>query len=403
MIPRRRVPIRAADFAEWLRSFIRSRRAAAEDVARFERAMSAYLGCEFARATASGRDAIALALDAVGAKPGDEIIVPAYTLGELMPLLQAKGYKPVPADIDEATLNVDVQAVARRIGPKTRAILATHLLGAPCDIQAICGLARERGVAVVEDCAHGLGATVAGRKVGTFGDAGIFSFEVNKACPTYGGGMVVTKDASVAARIAAVLDGRPRTEKPALKKALSTWIEECIVRSPFYAILAKILFSPKFAAQFEKFYRGSHDRARTIKTAYSGFQARLGLDRLARLDQRNARLNALWDELARQLPKTMKTQNRRLWGEPAFYNFVILTSIDPVEFRRLASERGVDVGIRSEVMDDCGRLLGADDCPVAARIAERAVLLPLYDGLSRRRFRRLVAVLGEIAAETDTE
>jgi perosamine synthetase len=399
MIPRRRILIQPVDLAEWLRALVRSRSAATEDVARFERAFAEYLGCSFARATASGRDAIELALDAVGVKAGDEIIVPAYTLGELMPLLESRGYSAVPADIDEGTFEMNVDCVAKRIGPKTRAILATHLLGAPCDIVSICELARKHGLAVVEDCAHGLGASVGGRKVGTFGNAAIFSFEVNKACPTYGGGMIVTNAPEVASRISTTLDTRPRIEKPAMKKALKTWMEEMLIRSPFYAILARILFSPKFAARFEQAYRGSHDRARTVKTAYSGFQARLGLRRLARLDDRNARLNRLWDDLAASLPSGMRSQDRRCFGEPAFYNFVALTSMDLAEFRRRAMRLGIDVGIRGEVEDDCGHMLGADDCPVAARIFGQAVLLPLYEGLSRRRFKRLVKALNEIAGE----
>ncbi len=398
MIPRRRVPIARTDFVEWFRSFVRRGASAADDVSRFERAVADYLGCEFARATSSGRDAIELALDGVGAQPGDEVIVPAYTLGELLPLLQARGLKLLAADIEADTFNIDPRRVADRITPKTRAILATHLLGAPCDIEAICALAREHDVAVIEDCAHGFGASVAGRKVGTFGDAAIFSLEVNKAVPTYGGGIIVTGDPKIAESVSAALDARPRSERAARKKAFSTWVEESLIRSPFYAILARILFSEKFARTFERFYRGSHDRLRTVKRAYTGFQARLGIARLGQLDDRNERLNRRWDELAGQLPDGFTVQVRDRVGTPAFYNFVALSPIGPKALRRRAMRLGLDVGIGSEVMDDCGRMLDADDCPTATRVAERAVLLPFYDGLSRRRFRRLVRTLEKLAA-----
>ncbi|MCZ7584536.1 MAG: DegT/DnrJ/EryC1/StrS family aminotransferase [Deltaproteobacteria bacterium] len=121
------------------------------------------------------------------------MIVPAYTLAELLPLMRAHGLRPVAADIEPEGFNVDVKSVEAHITPNTKAILATHLFGAPCDIEALCALASARGLHVVEDCAHGLGATVNGRKAGTFGTAAFFSFEVNKALPTYGGGMVVTR------------------------------------------------------------------------------------------------------------------------------------------------------------------------------------------------------------------
>ncbi len=397
MIPRRRLAIGALDFREWFRAVTHPSQETGEDVARFEKAFVDYLGCTFARATSSGRDAIELSLQAVGCRPDDEIIVPAFTLGELMPLLKTRGYRPIPADIEEDTYNLDVEAVRRHITPRTRAILATHLLGAPCDIERICELARQHGIAVVEDCAHALGASVSGRKMGTFGDAAIFSFEVNKAVPTYGGGMVVIRDPDKAASVAEEIDGRPRSEKPAAKKARRTWIEECVIRSPAYAIMARILFSERFSAAFEKRYRGSHDRSRTVKYAYSGFQARLGVARLASLDQRHERLNRLWDEMASRLPQGFTAQKRDRVGRPAFYNMVVRSTISPRVVRRHAMSKGLDLGIGSEVMDDCGRMLGTEDCPVAARVAAQCVLVPLYEGISRRRFERVLAVLGNIS------
>ncbi len=393
MIPRRRIPVETADFAEWLRALMKRGGPAREAVAAFEQAMVAYLGCRHARATCSGRDAIELALDGLGVGEGDEIIVPAYTLGELMPLLQARGLRPVPADIEADTFNINPDHAAARLTPKTRVILATHLLGAPCDIERICALAREHGIGVIEDCAHGLGATVGGKKVGTFGDAAIFSHEVNKAVPTYGGGMLVTNRDDIAARAAEVLDARPESEWPTLKKTFSSWIEEGVIRSPFYPILVRILFSKLFARAFEAFYRGSHDKLRKVKAQYTGFQARLGSRRLGKLDDRNADLNALWSRLAQALPDGFDVQVRDRVGVPAFYNFVALSPIEPAELRRRVMRYGVDIGIGSEVMDDVGKQLGYDDCPMAERVGGRAVLLPLYQGLSDRRFRRLVRAL----------
>ena len=398
MIPRRRLPIRLHDLSALAGTGGRSDRAQ-EHVPRFERAFADYLGCAFARATASGRDALLLALDAVGLVSGDEIIVPAYTLGELLPLLRARGLVPVAADIEPDTFNVDVGSVQQQIGPRTRAILATHLLGAPCSIQEICALAEEHGLAVIEDCAHALGASVAGRKVGTFGRAALFSLEVNKALPTYGGGVLVSNDPGVAAFAAAVLDARPVSGRPAIRKAVLTWLEEIAIRSPFYGLLAKLLFSERAAGRFERLYRGSHDRARKEVVAYSGFQARLGLRRMDELDARNRRLNVVWEEMSALLPQRFTPQVRGRVGQPAFYNLVVTFDGDATVLRRAAARLGVDLGVRGEVMDDCATLLGAKDCPVAAEVYRRAVLVPCYDGLSQRRQSRVVAVLQQLAEQ----
>ncbi len=395
MIPRRRLPIHSDDLGEWMKTI--GGKHSDDDVSKFECAFADYLGCRFARATASGRDALELALDALGTVPGDEVIIPAYTLGELLPLIQAKGMKPVPADIEQDTFNMDVRAIEKRIHARTKIICATHLMGVPCDIVTICKLAHRHGIAVIEDCAHALGASVSGQKVGTFGDAAIFSLEVNKAVPTYGGGMLTTNDETLAASVSSVLDSRRHSEIPALRKALFTWAEEMVVRSPLYGPLAKLLFSERMSVHFERFYRGAHDQVRTDKVAYSDFQARIGLRRLAELDKRNERMNRCWKRLASNLPKAFSAQERERMGDPAFYNFVALSSVDTTALRHQAVQAGIDIGVGSEIMDDCARLSSVHDCPVAAKVFKQAVLLPLYEGLSERRFNYLISLLRELS------
>ena len=407
MIPRRRLPIRSDDLTEWLRALRSIFHQSEDDVSKFERAFADYIGCEFARATTSGRDALELALDAVGAVPGDEVIIPAYTLGELLPLMQSKGLTLIPADIEQDTFNIDIESIKNHINERTKVLCATHLMGAPCDIVNICALANHHGVAVIEDCAHGLGASVSGQKLGTFGAAAIFSLEVSKAVPTYGGGMFVTNDREMAASADSALllrwHGRRRSELSALRKALFSWMEELVVRSPLYAPLAKLLFSERAAKHFEKFYRGAHDQVRTEKIAYGNYQARIGLKRLRELDSRNARLNKSWAKLAMKLPEGFSAQNRERVGEPAFYNFVALANTDTAALRHRAARSGIDMGIRSEIMDDCAGMLKADDCPVAASVFDRAVLLPLYDGLSEKKFTWLVSVLNELSPKGEQE
>ena len=119
MIPRRRLPICSDDLTEWFRA-IRSAFQSEDDVPTFERAFAEYLGCEFARATTSGRDALELAIYAIGAVSGDEVIIPAYALGELLPLMQSKGLRMIPADIEHDTFNIDVKSVENRINERTK-------------------------------------------------------------------------------------------------------------------------------------------------------------------------------------------------------------------------------------------------------------------------------------------
>ncbi|BAL22733.1 DegT/DnrJ/EryC1/StrS aminotransferase family protein [Azoarcus sp. KH32C] len=399
MIPRRRIAFEWADLGDALRALAVSPALAAEQVGAFERAFAAAIGVPHAIVTASGRDALGLILDGLGFAPGDELVIPAYTLGELVPLIRARGIVAVPADIDPATFNVTADRVAARIGPRTRGIFVVHLLGAPCDIGAICAVADAHRLAVIEDCAHALGAQCEGRPVGSFGRAALFSLEATKAVATFGGGVLTTADDELAARIRARVADRPRREWPPVRKMLLKFAEEAVIRSPAYALLARWMFSDRVAGGFEKFYRRAHDRVRGNPAAFSAFQARLGLRKLARLAVRQQTLNARWEAMAAQLPARFERQQRGDHGKAAFYNFVARFDGDIGALRQAALRDGLDLGVGSEVMDDTAAMLGFDDCPGAARAFRQAVLLPLYPGLSERRFRRVVATLGRLAQE----
>ncbi len=379
MIPRRRIPIDAQDLRDIACAPFAGRARDEADVAAFERAFREHVGSTHAIATASGREALLTILDALGLGPGDELIVPAYTLGELLPLIAARGIVCVAADIDAGTLNVTPASVAARIGPRTAAILVDHLFGAPCEIDAFVALAQRHGLALIEDCAHAAGAAVGARRVGGFGHAALFSLEVSKGVPTFGGGMLATSDAQLASRAREALSGRARRRGPALKKAALKCAEELAVRSPLYAIAARLMFGG--GNGFEQAYRRAHDGLRAPALAYSGLQARIGLRRLAMLDARNARLNGLARELAALLPAGFAIPERERHGAPAFYNFAARWQGDIARLRRAAQRTGLDLAIRGEIMDDCTTLLGQADCPNAAAAYASIVQVPLHDGI----------------------
>ena len=396
MIPRRRIPFELSTLIEVLRELFRAARFE-NSVTNFELAFATYLNSKHAHATASGRDALGLILDGLGLKPGDEIVIPAYTLGELLPLLQGRGLVLKPADIELDSFNMSVESIREQITKKTAAVLIVHLHGAPCDISAIMAVAREYGIKVVEDCAHALGAEVEGKKVGTFGDAALFSLEVNKPVCAFGGGVVTTNDDGLSTFIDKQLAKRCKKKIPAIKKILIKYAEELFVRSPFYGPVARVLFSEKNARKFEKAYRGANTRVRKSAIAFSPLQARLALRSLQKIDVRNARLNRLWGEIGDELPSTMVLQNRSAVGIPAFYNMVVRCTHPAGEIREQVMSRGVDLGLGSEIMDNTASMLGVDSCVNVNAVASSALLLPVYDGLTERRKRRLIAILTQVS------
>jgi len=173
-----------------------------ERVRAFEEALAARCECRFGVGVNSGSDALELALRACGIGPGDEVLVPAFTFMATASAVTAAGATPVMADIDEPSYGIDVDDAARRLTAKTKAIIPVHLYGQPCDMDGVLRLAQRQGLAVIEDCAQAIGAAYRGRPVGSFGQAGCFSFYPTKNLGAAGdGGAVVTNDPATAERL----------------------------------------------------------------------------------------------------------------------------------------------------------------------------------------------------------
>jgi perosamine synthetase len=167
-------------------------------VRRFEEAFAAAAGCRFGVACSSGTAALHLLLATLGLGPGDEVILPAFTMIATANAVTYTGATPVLVDAEPLTWNMDVALVAQKITPRTRAIVAVHTYGHPVDIDPLRSLAAERGLLLVEDAAEGHGAVYRGRSVGSLGDAAIFSFYGNKIVTTGEGGMITTNDERIA-------------------------------------------------------------------------------------------------------------------------------------------------------------------------------------------------------------
>jgi dTDP-4-amino-4,6-dideoxygalactose transaminase len=161
----------------------------------FEQEFSGYIGCSHGVALANGTVALEAALRALGVTEGDEVVVPARTFIATASAVVACGALPVVCDVDAISGNATAKTIEQTLTPRTKAVIPVHLAGWPCDMDAIMDLAHAHGLSVVEDCAQAHGAALAGRKVGSFGDVGAFSFCQDKIISTCGeGGMVTTDD-----------------------------------------------------------------------------------------------------------------------------------------------------------------------------------------------------------------
>src|SRR5450830_300710 len=173
-----------------------------ENVTRFENNFSNYLGAKYAVGVGSATEALFLALKAIGIKNGDEVITVANTAVPTVSAIDFAGAKPVFIDIEETSYNINPKRIENRITLKTKAIIPVHLYGNPCNMDSIIQIAQKYDLKVIEDSAQAHGAQYKGKKVGTFGDFGAFSFYPSKNLGANGdAGMVVTNNEEFAKKI----------------------------------------------------------------------------------------------------------------------------------------------------------------------------------------------------------
>jgi perosamine synthetase len=167
-------------------------------VSELERRFAALTGRRHGVAVANGTAAIDAAIEALGLRPGDEVIVPTFTIISCLAQIVRAGAVPVLVDADPRTWNMEVDSIAARVGPRTRAILVVHIYGLPVDMDPLMSLAQRCGLTVIEDAAEVIGQTYRGRPCGSFGALSTLSFYPNKHVTTGEGGMILVDDDALA-------------------------------------------------------------------------------------------------------------------------------------------------------------------------------------------------------------
>jgi dTDP-4-amino-4,6-dideoxygalactose transaminase len=332
-------------------------------VERFAREFAEYVGGRFAVPVSSATAGLHVALLALGVGPGDEVVTTPMTFVATLNTIVHCGAVPVLADIDRNTLNVRVEEIEKRIGPKTRAILPVHYVGQPADLDAILELARARNVPVLEDAAHAVGSEYRGRRIGSFPTTSVFSFHPNKNMTTGEGGMVVTHDEDV-------------FEKASLLKFhgmdREAWKRFAKQGSPRYDVAV-----PGF------------------KYNMMDIQAAIGLHQLARLEgflAERRRLAARYDAaLAGQagliLPRPVPYPVRHAWHLYTPLVDIDRLSIGRDEFMAELKKRNIGTGLHYTAAHEFSYYADRfgwrpDDFPEAHYVSERIVSLPLFPGLS---------------------
>ncbi|OIO55795.1 hypothetical protein AUJ46_00685 [Candidatus Peregrinibacteria bacterium CG1_02_54_53] len=331
----------------------------------FEEAFARYLGVKHAITATSGTTALHLSLAALGIGPGDEVIVPDFTMIASAYAVLYTGARPVLVDSDPDIYTIDTTQIAANITPHTKAIMPVHIYGHSADMDPIFSIAQERGIAVVEDAAEAHGARYKGRLCGSMGTVNAFSFYGNKIITTGEGGMVVTDDDAIAKRVRSLKDLSHSPEKRFVHEGIG------------------------------------------FNYRMTNLQAALGLGQLEHIAeflkkkqwmaQRYA--DGLKDVPGLRLPVT------KPWAENVFWMYAVLIEdsfgMTRDDFRVALKERGIDTRdfFTSCAQQPAIRALGSAQgpFPVSEDIAQRGLYLPSGLALTEEQISAVISAIRDIA------
>lgn len=372
-------------------------------IAQFENAFAAMLGADEAIATSYGRMAFYYIVKAFGFAPGSEIILPALTFWVIPELARVAGLKPVFADVDPRTFTMSVTSLERAITARTCAIVPTHLYGLPCDMDAILRLAERHHLAVIEDCAHAIGARYRGRMVGTLGDVALFSFQTLKPLNTFRGGMAIVRDGALRGKVRSLAESEPWPDEwEVIERLRLARIERTFMQPGAFTFSGfPVLWLSSFLNARPDVYLWERIRPLDVlppsyTQRYSNVQAAIGLAGLRKLDEWTARTRHHASILGRALEGLVQQPFVPAESEHVYYQYCLYVP-DRDRFVRESIRRGLDV--ETLHMDVCTRVeLFKEywrDAPGADK-ASQAVQLPVYASLSDDDIQRVAIVTRRI-------
>ena len=353
------------------------------EVERFERALAEFTGAKHALGVSSGTDAILVALMALGIGPGDEVLCPSFTFFATAGCVARVGATPVFVDSCPVCFNIDVRDAARKITPRTKAILPVHLFGQSADMDGVLELARQHGLRVIEDTAQAMGATYRGKQVGTFGDFGTISFFPTKNLGALGdAGAVVTNDDALFAK-AKILRMHGMDPK---------YYHQVIGGNFRLDALQAAMLSvklPHFNSYTEKRRRNS--------TLYTERLSQLPGVKVAHAEDCGCAKARTAETDARLVLPVAYPHNGHIWNQ---YTLRVIGASQRDALRAHLTSRGVGSEIYYPLPlheQACFAHLGGkpDDLPWAHRLASEVISLPIYPEIPAEQIEQVCAVIAE--------
>lgn len=355
-------------------------------IANFEKEISAYNNCEHSIVTYSGRTALYVLLKAYGVKKGDEVIMPAYMCETVSQMLLDMGLKLNFVDVDPDTYNIDIDDLNNRISENTKAILAVHMFGNPCDMQAIMDIAQEKDAIVIEDAAQAMGAEYKGKKVGTIAESGFFSFGRGKPITAMGGGAIVTNNNNIAKKSQEIVN-EFKQESSKLLTFFRLLGYSSIRSQTVYNMVYKKVRSETFRPNIN---------LENLKCRFSTLQASIGLSQLYMLEdfnnirKKNAEL--LIKELINideiMLPKTLNH------SRPIFLRFPIKLKNSNLRNKivLLLEKHGIETSVVYPTPLPC-LFKNTQQYPGSEEVIKKVIALPTHPLMKRNNLETMINII----------
>ncbi|MFH1582992.1 MAG: DegT/DnrJ/EryC1/StrS family aminotransferase [Candidatus Falkowbacteria bacterium] len=334
-----------------------------KEVEEFEKEFAGYCGAKYCLGVANGLEALQISLLVLGIKKGDEVITTPLTAMATSLAIMNVGAKPVFVDIDSITYNIDASKIEKAVSKKTKAILPVHLYGQMAQMDKIMKIARKYKLAVVEDCAQAAGSAYKGRKAGTFGDLGAFSFYPSKNLGAYGdAGCIITNNKKLAEKVRAFRDyGQD--------------------------------------GRYNHVYLGLNSRLDEIQAAI----LRVKLKHLDRWNKQRRRLAKLYNKLLAGAEVVWPTEQKSNYH---IYHLYVIRTKKRDELLKYLLKHGVQTGVhypkliyQQPAYKEAG--LPKGNCPVAEKYCQEIISLPIYPELKEKETRYICKKVKEFINQND--
>jgi dTDP-4-amino-4,6-dideoxygalactose transaminase len=375
IIPRNKINIYSGMFKETLKFLFKKESLNRDYVKRFEEKFKGYLKVDYVISISSARAGLYLILKSLNLKKGDEIILASYNPPLILDVLDLFPIKSVFVDVLEKSYTINPDLIEKKIIDNTKAIIVTHSEGFVCQMDKIMEIAKKYKLVVIEDCAHALGAEFKGKRVGSIGDFGIFSFGYMKHINSLGGGIITTNNEKFADKI---LQFTGKIQYPSRLNILKKYFKVMIVYLFFNTLLFKLITFPLilFFGFFGKDIVSSINEEKRNKKRkkpeillFSNIQSKIALKHLKELDFMNKIRFVNYKMLANSLNKKLEIQSSEKNTKSAYYNFCFRIK-NRERFRNKLLLKGIDT--QRTWLHNCDK---KETSPVAERLENEVVYI----------------------------